>query len=90
MNKNVHLIITGRVQGVFFRASASRMARGLKINGFARNLPDGSVELVGEGEEAALERFIEWCRKGPTGSRVDHTEVTWNDSSGEFNGFNTQ
>ena len=59
MNKQVHLRISGRVQGVFFRASATHIARGLEIGGFVRNLTDGSVELIGEGEEEALNRLID-------------------------------
>lgn len=85
--KRVRLIILGKVQGVFFRASTSRVARSLGIRGFVRNLPDGSVELVGEGEEGALERLIDWCRKGPPGAQVTQVKIRWEESVNEFNGF---
>lgn len=88
MKKQVHLLILGRVQGVFFRASASHAARNLRINGFVRNLSDGSVELVGEGEEEALKRLIDWCRKGPPGAYVNRVETEWKEPTDEFNGFN--
>ena len=90
MNKKVHLIISGRVQGVFFRASASRVARGLKINGFVRNLAGGNVELVGEGEEEALKRLADWCRKGPPGAQVTGVELDWQEPTGEVSGFNVR
>ena len=67
--------ICGRVQGVFFRASAREEARRLGLAGFARNEPDGSVLIEAEGAEAALERFIAWCRRGPPGARVERVDV---------------
>jgi acylphosphatase len=66
------------------------MARGLKINGFVRNMPDGNVELVGEGEEEGLNRLIDWCRKGPPGAHVINVETKWEEPTGEFTGFNTR
>ena len=90
MNKQAHLLIAGRVQGVFFRASVSSIARGLQINGFVRNLADGSVELVGEGEEEALNRLIDWCRKGPPGAYVDQVETQWGEPTNKFSSFNTR
>lgn len=86
--KRVHLVISGYVQGVFFRASAQGAARSLKLTGFVRNLPDGSVEAVAEGEEPMLNRFLEWCRKGPPGARVANVSVTWEDAQKDFKGFN--
>lgn len=66
--------VTGRVQGVFYRASARAEAERLGLNGFVRNEPDGSVYAEAEGETDALERFVEWCRRGPPQARVDGVE----------------
>ena len=87
MIKQVHFVVSGVVQGVFFRASAQNSARKLQLSGFVKNLPDGSVEVVAEGEEVLLNRFIEWCRKGPPGARVENVSVSWKDPENRFNGF---
>ena len=88
MNKEVRLIISGVVQGVFYRASAQAQARKLSLTGFVRNLPEGTVELIAQGEEADLKRFIDWCSKGPSGARIDHIEVEWKELETKFNSFN--
>ena len=88
MIKRVRLNISGVVQGVFFRASAQGAARKLNVSGFVRNSPDGSVEVVAEGEEAFLNRLIEWCRKGPPGALVEHVSVDWENAENQFHGFN--
>ncbi|MDP9365793.1 MAG: acylphosphatase [Chloroflexota bacterium] len=67
--------VHGRVQGVGFRASARREAARLGLAGFARNEPDGSVAIAVEGDEAALEAFVAWCRVGAPGAWVDRIEV---------------
>jgi acylphosphatase len=64
-------VVRGRVQGVGFRYSARAMARELGVGGFARNLPDGGVELEVEGNPSAVEEFLSWSRRGPRGARVD-------------------
>ena len=87
VKKQVHLIISGMVQGVFFRASASGIARSLKLNGFIRNLSNGNVEVCVEGEEEALKKMLEWCRKGPPGARVEHVEIQRSESADRFEGF---
>lgn len=69
------LIVHGHVQGVFFRETARRHAERLGVAGSARNLPDGTVEVVAEGERDAVERLIELCREGPRGARVDWVDV---------------
>ena len=69
--RRVRLTIRGRVQGVWFRGSAQEQARRLGVVGWARNRPDGSVEIVAQGAARALEAFVEWCGRGPTGARVD-------------------
>lgn len=87
MIRQVHLNITGFVQGVFFRSSAQNAARKLQLVGFVQNLADGSVELVAEGEETLLNRLIDWSRKGPPGARVDNVSISWKDVEKKFNGF---
>ncbi|MBI3999794.1 MAG: acylphosphatase [Candidatus Omnitrophica bacterium] len=87
MRKQVHLIISGIVQGVFFRAGTLAAARSLKLSGFVRNLSNGRVEVVAEGEEQILKRMIEWCRKGPPGARVEEMEVVWIEATGHFQHF---
>jgi len=61
----VHLLIKGKVQGVFYRASAKTAAERLHITGWVKNTPEGHVEALASGEEGDLRQFVEWCRKGP-------------------------
>lgn len=70
MMKACTLRVSGRVQGVFFRTSAKEVADQLGICGIVRNEPDGTVFVVAEGDEMALERFIAWCKKGPPRAQV--------------------
>lgn len=65
-----HLIVRGRVQGVFFRAHTQEMGRKLGLSGWVRNLPDGSVEIAAEGEEEKMKEFLSFCRQGPPLARV--------------------
>jgi acylphosphatase len=67
----VNLLVTGKVQGVFFRQSTLQQAQRLSLSGWVRNLPDGSVELEAEGESLALEALVRWAKVGPPGARVD-------------------
>ena len=76
MDKSVHIIVSGRVQGVFFRASTREMALQLAINGFVRNMSDGRVEIVATGPLASIDRFIRWCRQGPPDARVEDIQIT--------------
>ena len=86
-NRAFHALVQGRVQGVGFRYSAVRQARALGINGTVANTPDGSVEVVAEGETPALERFLHWLEKGPPGARVREVQVQWVPWSGSHSGF---
>lgn len=70
-----HLWVRGRVQGVWYRGSCADQARALGVSGWARNLPDGRVEIVAEGEPEAVERLVEWCRQGPPAAWVTAIEV---------------
>jgi acylphosphatase len=81
------LIISGFVQGVFFRREITYLARELGVTGWTRNLHDGSVEVVAEGEKEALDKLIQFCRVGPAGARVYQVMVEWADFKGEFRGF---
>ncbi len=85
--KRAHLLIKGVVQGVFYRSSARQVARQLNLTGWVKNLPDGRVEIVAEGEEKKLEEFIKWCHKGPPSAIVDEVKVTYSEALGEFNDF---
>ncbi|MEW6618513.1 MAG: acylphosphatase [bacterium] len=87
MNIRAHLYISGDVQGVFFRAYTQDSAKRLEINGWVKNLPDGRVEAVFEGEEAQVEKIISWCHKGPPGASVKNVEMTYEDYTGEFSTF---
>jgi acylphosphatase len=82
-----HLVISGRVQGVGYRASAEDEAQRLGLKGLVRNLWGGEVEAVVEGEVAAVEAFIAWCRQGPPLSRVDRVDVSRQAPRGEFKDF---
>jgi acylphosphatase len=73
--KRVRVVVSGRVQGVFFRATCARRARALGLGGSVRNMPDGSVEAVFEGPSADVEAMVAWCRSGPELARVDEVEV---------------
>ena len=83
----MHLKISGRVQGVAFRAYTQREARELGLNGWVRNLPDGTVELIAEGEEADLKNLETWCHDGPPSASVNHVETQWLDFVGDLSPF---
>lgn len=83
----VELTIRGRVQGVWYRASARSAAEARGLVGWVRNADDGSVEAVAEGPRPALEDFIAWCHKGPPAARVDTVDTRWTDPLGGFTAF---
>lgn len=68
-------LVSGRVQGVFYRATAARRAQELRIRGYARNLPDGRVEVLALGEDAAVDEFVRWLWTGSSASKVSAVEV---------------
>ena len=76
------IIVRGRVQGVFYRASAKQKAAALGLTGFAQNQLDGSVLIEAEGEESILKEFVSWCRKGPPNAIVNDVIVTQREISG--------
>jgi acylphosphatase len=85
--ERVHVTVRGRVQGVYFRASARDRARQLRLAGWVRNCHDGSVEILAEGDKAHLEQFIVWCHGGPPGAVVTDIDIEWQEATGEFTGF---
>ncbi|HEX2226912.1 MAG TPA: acylphosphatase [Candidatus Binatia bacterium] len=82
-----HVLVRGRVQGVYFRASAVYEAQNLGLTGWVRNCADGSVEALAEGDRNKMEEWIAWCRRGPSGARVEKVEIQWLPYTGEFAAF---
>jgi acylphosphatase len=76
MTKHYNVIVSGKVQGVFYRASTKQKADELGVAGFVENLPEGTVYMEAEGEQRLLDELVQWCKRGPQGARVDNVEVT--------------
>jgi len=87
MKTRAHVFVSGRVQGVFFRSEIKHEADSHGVKGWVRNLPDGRVEAVFEGEEEAVKALIEFCKRGPPGARVTNVDLTWENYTEEFDGF---
>jgi acylphosphatase len=87
MNTRAHVVVSGLVQGVCYRDFTRRWAETIGLAGWVRNLPDGRVEAIIEGEQDAIERLLGILRRGPPESRVDDLEITWLSYQGEFPGF---
>jgi acylphosphatase len=83
MVRHVGIRVHGRVQGVFFRATAKDVASSLDVCGYLRNEPDGSVYIEAEGDQGQIEKFLAWCRKGPPRAAVSNVEIT----DGDLRGF---
>ncbi|HUJ27372.1 MAG TPA: acylphosphatase [Myxococcales bacterium] len=81
------LLVSGMVQGVFYRGSAQEEAMRLGLLGWVQNLPDGRVEAVVEGPKEQVDDFIAWCRQGPPAARVEDVRVKWGTATGEFRTF---
>ena len=82
--------VEGRVQGVGFRYATASQAKKIGIVGFVCNLHDGSVEAVAEGTASQIDRFLDWLRRGPPGSRVLDVQYRYEPSSGRFKGFSIE
>lgn len=82
-----HVLISGRVQGVGFRASARDKARAAGVEGWVRNSPDGRVEAVFEGTRSAVQRLLSWCYSGPSLAEVEKVEVKWEEPTGKEGSF---
>lgn len=85
--RRAHIIVEGRVQGVYFRQSLKDVAESARVSGWVRNLIGGEVEAVIEGEASAVEDVIDWCQHGPPPAAVDHVSVTWQPPKGDLSGF---
>jgi len=88
MSRTVNILISGRVQGVYFRRFTLNKAKDLGIKGTVKNREDDRVEIVAQAKDDILEAFIAWCHKGPITARVDKVEVTdMQTSENEFSSF---
>jgi len=87
VQKRIHIFVTGRVQGVFFRQSTRVVAIKNNVNGWVCNLDDGRVEIIAEGETQNINNLADWCKTGPANSRVDEFELSEEGSTGEFKNF---
>ena len=87
MKTRAHVFVSGKVQGVFFRSRMRREAETRNVKGWVRNLPDGRVETVFEGEETAVKTVIEFCKRGPPGATVKNADIKWESYRGEFTDF---
>ena len=85
-----HVIVHGLVQGVFFRASTRDEAIRIGVGGWVRNLPDGTVVAVFEGEKKKVEQIVGWCHRGPAGAQVSKVEVSWEPYNGEAGHFDVR
>ena len=85
--ERAHVFVSGKVQGVYFRATTREEARERGVTGWVRNLDDGRVEAVFEGERGDVESMVEFCHEGSPAARVKDVEVEWEDATGGFGGF---
>jgi acylphosphatase len=89
-DSRLHAIIEGRVQGVGFRAFTMRKANEMGIDGWVRNLRDGSVEVIAEGQRTDLDKLLSALRRGPASAYVTNVKPDWRSATGEFDGFNAK
>ena len=87
VQKRIHIFIAGRVQGVFFRQSTRVMAIKNNVTGLVRNLDDGRVEIIAEGEKQNIDNLVNWCKTGPANSRVDEFELSEENVTDDFENF---
>jgi acylphosphatase len=83
----LHVIVHGRVQGIFFRSNTQKQASKLGLKGWVRNNPDRTVEVVAEGNKDDLKKLLAWCSKGPLMAGVENVEAKWEKPTGEFEHF---
>jgi acylphosphatase len=87
MNARAHIVVSGRVQGVAFRIATVEEAQRLGLAGWVRNLRDGRVEAVAEGERPKVEALVAWCHHGPPPARVTEVQVSWQPAQGDLGPF---
>jgi acylphosphatase len=85
--RRARVLISGRVQGVNFRASTRDQARKIGVAGWVKNLEDGRVEAVFEGNHGSVQRMVSWCYSGPVGAEVEHVKVEWEEPQGKESTF---
>jgi acylphosphatase len=85
-----HIVVSGDVQGVSFRAATVDEARRLGVHGWVRNVPDGRVEAEAEGERAKVEALVRWCGRGPPAAHVDDVQVAWSPYAGDLARFSVR
>jgi len=82
-----HVVVSGKVQGVYFRSETRDQALALGVTGWIRNRTDGTVEGVFEGDREMVEKLVRWCWQGPPAAEVSNVQVEWQDYTGECSGF---
>lgn len=87
MKVKAHVIVSGRVQGVYFRGYTRMEAQKLNVTGWVRNLPDGRVEAIFEGEKEYVEKLVDIVHEGPSHAKVTNLKVEWQEYNGEFDDF---
>lgn len=87
MTECLHIVVKGRVQGVYFRAYTQKQADKLNLGGFVRNLANGDVEIVASGESTALQKLLAWCHKGPMLAKVTEVRASSISNHEDFAGF---
>ena len=85
--KRANIQVHGFVQGVFFRSNTIKMAGELGLKGYAKNMPDGTVEIVAEGPKDNINKFVDYCKKSPGSSKVSKIDVKFGKANNEFDGF---
>lgn len=88
--KRIHLIIEGKVQGVCFRRHTSKVADKLGLKGFVRNLSNGSVEVIAEGNDENIKGLLSFCKKGPDSAKVEDVVLRYRKATGEFSEFDVK
>jgi len=86
----VHIFVSGRVQGIFFRENTKKKAEKLAISGWVKNLRDGRLEAVFEGDRENIEKMVNWAKKGPIWAKIDDFSLVWEDYQGEFKEFSIE
>lgn len=86
-DKRVHIKVVGMVQGVFFRMHTQEVASNLGLKGWVRNMPDGCVEVIAEGDPEKLKELEKWCNEGPPSSHVTGVKASYLEPTGEFDTF---
>ena len=86
----LHAVVYGHVQGVNFRTATRRQGQALGVSGWVRNLPDGSVEVIAEGQRSSLQQLLNWLHSGPPASRVRDVRFTWHEYEGALSQFSVR